>query len=558
MLMLLCLMLLTNCIENNIPYPYIPGQILAMEVEGIALDTDGNPILPVIDSENRTVTLTIFDDVNIDSLRITRLEITDDATLQVDSLACINYVKFPSYGFSSLADLPVSANTRMRMSKPTIFQIGQYSQFEWRVTVNQIPTRQVKLENQVGDPIIDEHNKQIVVYVSRNQDMRSIVIEKLEIGPANTIILPDYKTVTDFTRPQHFAVKRPYVSVYDDWTVTVLYAIEEESVKVVDTWATFVKVEAPVKDAEKPTAVISYRLKGEESWISVPQEAISNIKEDLLDAQIENLKPASTYECKVTSGGKDSGIKSFTTDQAQQVANSSFDDWIKMGKNFYATSELEFNKGLFWWDSGNAGANTIGEKNPTSPETVIVKKGQAAKLASTAVFGVFAAGNIYTGRFNKTIGTSGAELGFGRPFQARPSQLKGYYKYTPGSITHTKKDFIKIGQQDSCTLYVLLTDWSAPFIVNTAEDKFVNLSDPKIIAYGTLPNDAMSRTMSDYEEFNIDIQYRSLTRKPTHILIVGSASKYGDYFTGSTNSVLLLDELELKYNIPVVDPAYIK
>ena len=39
--------------------------------------------------------------------------------------------------------------------------------------------------------------------------------------------------------------------------------------------------------------------------------------------------------------------------------------------------------------------------------------------------------------------------------------------------------------------------------------------------------------------------------KPTYILIVASASKYGDYFTGSTSSVLLLDEFELLFDDPV-------
>lgn len=64
--------------------------------------------------------------------------------------------------------------------------------------------------------------------------------------------------------------------------------------------------------------------------------------------------------------------------------------------------------------------------------------------------------------------------------------------------------------------------------------------------------------MTQYEKFSIDLLYRDLTRKPTYILIVCSASKYGDYFTGSTSSVLLLDEFDLIYGEPKTDPAYIK
>ncbi len=34
---------------------------------------------------------------------------------------------------------------------------------------------------------------------------------------------------------------------------------------------------------------------------------------------------------------------------------------------------------------------------------------------------------------------------------------------------------------------------------------------------------------------------------PTHLIVVCSASRWGDYFTGSTDSCLLVDDLELIY-----------
>ena len=64
--------------------------------------------------------------------------------------------------------------------------------------------------------------------------------------------------------------------------------------------------------------------------------------------------------------------------------------------------------------------------------------------------------------------------------------------------------------------------------------------------------------MSNYERFTINLKYRDLTKKPTYILVVCSSSKYGDYFTGSTSSVLLLDEFDLIYGEPTIDTNYIK
>lgn len=49
------------------------------------------------------------------------------------------------------------------------------------------------------------------------------------------------------------------------------------------------------------------------------------------------------------------------------------------------------------------------------------------------------------------------------------------------------------------------------------------------------------------KKFTIDLVYKDLEKKPTHIIVVFSSSKYGDYFTGSTSSLLYLDDLELIY-----------
>ena len=80
----------------------------------------------------------------------------------------------------------------------------------------------------------------------------------------------------------------------------------------------------------------------------------------------------------------------------------------------------------------------------------------------------------------------------------------------------------------------------------------VNGSD--IIAYGKVESGIATSTkdglVNGYEPFTIKLEYRSKTRKPTQIVIVGAASKYGDYFTGGKGSVLYLDEFSFVY-----DPA---
>ena len=82
-------------------------------------------------------------------------------------------------------------------------------------------------------------------------------------------------------------------------------------------------------------------------------------------------------------------------------------------------------------------------------------------------------------------------------------------------------------------------------IDNTNMDNFPNWqTDPRVIAYGAV---TQKTSQDGWVEFTVPFEYHSLTTKPTHLIIVCSASKYGDYFYGSDSSVLHLDDFELVY-----------
>ena len=270
-------------------------------------------------------------------------------------------------------------------------------------------------------------------------------------------------------------------------------------------------------------------------------------------ALVTDLEAGKKYEYYLVSGeeGQENkgGPIQFETDDTPDVPNLRFDDWIKDGKSWYPNKDLSDN---YFWDSGNQGANTLSDVNPTSPEESIVIAGKAAKLESKTVVGVFAAGNVYSGQFGSVVGTSGAKLNFGRAYnQGRPTKLSGYYRYIPKAVDKGGHAELTQGSMDKCSIYIALCDWPAPFLVNTAQNTFVDLStnNSSIIAYGELSDEQASQTnMPAYERFEIDIKYRDTTRKPTYILIVASSSKYGDYFTGGEGSTLYLDELELSFD----------
>lgn len=274
-------------------------------------------------------------------------------------------------------------------------------------------------------------------------------------------------------------------------------------------------------------------------------------------ALVTTLDPNTSYEYKLVSGEEgalnESEPVTFTTDDTPIVPNLSFDGWCNSGGVVYPNA----NQNDPFWDSGNGGA-VKASKTPTQSTSEVVISGNAAylhsEMATVLGIGAFAAGNIYTGSFKEAIisvGNPGAKLDFGRPYTGRPTKLTGYYRYIPKTVNEGGHGELQNGDMDKCSIYIALCDWTAPFHVNTQTGTFVDLSSSNrsILAYGELSDAEASRTnMSAYEKFEIDIKYRDVTRKPTYILIVASASKYGDYFTGGVGSTLYLDEFELSFD----------
>lgn len=302
-----------------------------------------------------------------------------------------------------------------------------------------------------------------------------------------------------------------------------------------------------------------YRPKNTDTWMDVATTV--NAAASSASATLKGLTSATAYEYRLTDGEISIATGEFTTETEIALYNGSFDKWFTDGSIIYAIDEADAtqwdsNKKLIsFWDSGNPGAS-LGNANPTSSENTIVHTagGMSAKMASQFVgiggfLGQFAAGNLYTGHFVKTIGTSGAELQFGSSFESRPTQLHGYVHYTPGTVDYVSdKAPLSKGDTDQNDIYIALSDKPEPYTINTKEATFINYdTDPNIIAYGKLSDADRGSTNNEWREFTIDLKYRDLSRKPKYIIIVASASRYGDYFEGSTSSVMYVDDFSLIY-----------
>lgn len=539
------LLLVTACvIEDDIPYPIQVGDIMEFAVEGQCAAPGAQNADAVINKTDRTVTVTVNDSVDLRKLKITKFVVSEKAIIKPDSAACVDYANFPTTGFASLSEVSSTAMTRVDFSKPVKFTLSTYQDYTWKVTVNQYVHREIDVANQVGEAIIDEVNHNVVIYVAQEQSLYNLTVNKMNLGGAYGKVLPDPTTLTDYSQPQQFYVRRGWEDVSTKWTVYVYPTASTSSAASAFAMVKRATISGSVQSGKTP--VVEYKTQGANSWTTLAASAV-NVTGTKFTATLTGLTANTTYQYRVSVDGTAGEEQSFTTAQAIPLTNGSFDEWSQAADNAklwqpWATGGTSF------WDTGNKGATTVGASNSMPTTETSNGSGKAACLESEYIVIKFAAGNIFTGTYKRTDGTNGV-LDFGRPFTSFPSKLRIHYKYTCKTIDRVGDDSVNYlkGRPDSCQVYIALTDWDQPFEVRTrpSERQLFDPADSHVIAYGEL---IKGESVNSWTQADIVLNYRYTNRTPKYILIVATSSKYGDFFTGGEGSKLWLDECELIYD----------
>lgn len=371
-----------------------------------------------------------------------------------------------------------------------------------------------------------------------------------------------------------------------------------------EIWATHATLHANVDlNAYDATKVyFQYCVVGTEAWSR--SEAATKVSDDgEFTGVVSGLTPNTTYEYRLVvtnnSTGEEeviNGVKEFTTESAPVLPNGSFEEYDDSGSfhKFYNSTEK-------WWDCGNQTVAVVTVNVTTSstdipnPSTIegsydVGTNTRSVRMKSEYKMIAFAAGNLYSGQYGGTSGTTGS-VKFGRPFSARPTAMRLYTKYTTSTINRVG-DIAPAGvtqnqTMDRAQIKVVLGDWdpgiyngdsTSPVFVTTAKPE--NIVDFAVdgaarkagdktkgtIAYGTAIIDGAgdvtingqkdSKTYADYNSWNvitIPIVYYDTKTIPTHIIVSFTASAWGDYMTGSESSDLYVDAVELIYDDNVVE-----
>lgn len=532
-----------SCIENDIPYPVVPVEILGLEGTGFAVGQ--------IDPVRRTVTLTLDERTDIERVTITSARITDKAT-GAEALTGTFDLRTPLYVTLSL-----------------------YQDYEWTVRAEQSIERHFRVGGQIGTAEIDDVRRIARARVTGGTDLHAVDVESLKLGPAD--ITAYSPSVAELSGSSFETVRFVDVTCHGRTERWLLYVERSESnveLTQADAWTKVIWLYGA--GIEGGRMGFRYRRQGAEQWSEVPGVEVDG---STFKARLA-AEPATAYEVAAYCDQWESEVRTLTTDPVWTLPNGGFEEWSapdgdrKYYIPFFTGSDP-------FWDSGNQGATTIREKDNITTPADDPRPGssgsKSARLESRWVFIKFAAGNLFAGEYLHTFNTNGV-VGFGRPFTHRPTALKGWVKFKGGKINRVggipaglDEAELKAGRIDeNGMIYIALGTWkpdeygttvvdnngktwnfgteTTPVAIYTKDlSTFFDPRSKDVIAYG---EKVMIDDIDQWTEFTIPLEYKNGATDlvPTHLIIVCSASRWGDYFTGYDKSVLCVDDFELVYD----------
>lgn len=517
----------TSCVENDLPYPVVVPVIEKMEVDG-AVGVE-------IDQMNCEVRVNLAEQTDIRRVYVKSVTFRDSITTAIPSITGLQ-----------------------NLSSPKRFVLHTYTDYPWHMVGIQNIEKYFTVSGQVGETIIDDVNRRVIAYVTKNTDLKNIKVLSAKLGPADiSEYSEDLLKRTDFSEMVEVLVT--VRDVREAWHIYIEQKDVQMEFKTLVPWTRVVWL-AAIGVAGEDNG-FCYRESGTEDWIEVPRSLLVQ-EGGSFSCCAGGLEPETEYECYAFSGSLHSDVRSFVTEGEAQLPNAGFE--------IYSNAESSNFKSWYdpagtaapnkWWDSGNVGSTAVGASGVIcSPDNETFAQGTAsARLNSRYVVVKFAAGNLFSGEFAGLVGTSGGKVNFGRPFTLRPRKLTLMLKYDCGKIDNIGEypagDSVAKGDPDRCQVFVALGDWDyrkyggskeCPVQVNTTQkETLFNPQSEGVIAYGSYVS---SETVPEWTRIEIPLEYNDIERRPTHIIVSCAASMLGDYFTGSSSSILWLDDMKLEY-----------
>ncbi len=576
---------LASCIKNDLPKPVVDLFIASLDVEGVEGEI-------VLDRSTYTATIPLAEETNIEAVQFNCITFGADVVTNINFTADESQIQVSK-------DLN---NKVVNMSQPEYITLSYFQTYEWKIVATQSINRIWTVDGQIGATEWDVEGHRAIVKRRQDYPLNNVKTTDVRFGPRPTYDYPEISEMpTDFNNSD---MSRTISVTAHGKNVVWELAIEPTEVALDFTYVSAGANVIWIKAANIDGATIqfAYRKRGSEEWLKVKDEwyaadsknPYNRYEEGFVKAVVRGLEPGTEYEVIGYADEKQSDIKIVTTTTHYQLPNSQMEEWAKFtnDQNLLPTGEA----GPCWypfssvqhmfWATGNPGGTSLGEKynltypvyKSANPENVAPgSTGEvSAFMGSQSVLNMkFAAGNLFVGHYGETLGTN-AKIYFGRKIDqnVKPVAVRFKIKYSRGGINwitinnkyqsastgteyHIGSKQIKVvgGQPDVAKVFLCLTDWAEPHCVNSADEK--TFFDPRtaegVFGLGYFDSDTTPElVVEDTDEWHtmtLPIEYTNPEIVPTVLLLTYTCSGYGDYFTGSSESWMYVDDIELLYDL---------
>lgn len=549
---------LSACIRNDVPYPVVELQITDVRGEGFTVGK--------VDLGNRQVTLQLDEQTDIRNVRI------DDVTLD----AKIHSVTLDKEQLLGKVQTSQPLTGTFDLRTPLYVTLSLYQDYDWTITAEQTIERRFAVEGQIGATTFDTENRIATATVGKETDLTALTVTELKLGPAD---ITTYSPTLEELSGSNFETVR-FVDVTchgrtEQWTLDVQRTDQSVTLRQADAWTRVIWLYG--EGIAGSTMGFSYRKAGDETW--------TRIASDDADSPVEvsggsftlrlTVEPLTTYEVKAFCGDEETPVQQLTTEEERQLPNCDLETWSKPKNPWLPFASDDSGNPIDpFWGTGNNGATVISSNdNLTTPVTDLhpgATGKYSARLESRYVVMKLAAGNLFAGEFVGIRSLSHGIVNFGRPFTLRPTALRLWMKYTCGQIDNAKDigsvpvgESIQVGDYDTGSIYIALGTWTkeeygygkdhelfgtdeSPVSIDTRDaSTFFDPNGKDVIGYG---GRYFHESVDEWTQITIPIEYSATDKRPTHIVVVCSASRLGDYFTGSRNSRMWIDDIELLYD----------
>ncbi|KXX70593.1 PCMD domain-containing protein [Flammeovirga sp. SJP92] len=500
-----------SCIENDLPYPKVLGEILYIKMS----DQVGEAVISPAD-QNAKVYVNAYSDLT--NLSIDSLIITEGATISPNP--------------DSVTDF----------SSDVKFTISTYQDYDWKVIVEkEMPEVEITKFEVEGErsSIIDHGQHLITVVMPVEADLCNLNITNFEYTPEEHTLSPDYTSVHELCDTVSF-----FFSEMLEWKVIAQH-------------------ESAMFTAFTIEGQISSTLNFDQNTIDVlmPSTAdLTNLRIDSFHYLPENstITPGdevTDFSSPVTYLFEDGTewVVTVTKEDfvGEQVPFSDFTTWFLNGNSENRGYYLPGNDMSTPWRSGDKGAAEVivpaflhtvfPYPNPASP--------RGGTLETKSVLGKLASGSLFTGEIHGS-GFDKVDTDFGVPFTGRPKSFSTTFSYVPQPYD---------GTMDECDIYVILQvregsgDQEKRYRLATAWYR----SDEEVSSFKNMSMDFTYGELSGVPSYMMPSEenqempehgfYSDKDASPTHIIVVFASSAHGASFVGGVGSKMVVEGVHLNY-----------